>query len=274
MRGQPLWTSEWIVCGFFAYLVVLARVRPMRGRTRGRIVLVSLVCVGLVVMLSQLLPLPSLRIAREWLATIYLLHAYWLCGLFYRGPMLRLEDHLLAIDQWLFSQGRLSALLSRCPRLALAYFELAYLMAYPLVPLSFGAFIALGGRAETDRFWTAVLLAALVCYGMLPWIQTRPPREIERVDPVDGRGLAVRRLNLSLLHHASVRVNTCPSGHAATASAAALAVMTASMPVGVAFAVVAVSIVIATVVGRYHYTVDSVLGTAVGVTAWWIAFRW
>ncbi len=273
MRGQPLWTSEWIVCGFFAYLVVLARVRPMHGRTRGRIVLVSLVCVGLVVMLSQLPLLPSLRVTREWISAIYLLHAYWLCGLFYRGPMLRLEDRLLAIDRWLFRQGRLSAFLSRGPRLALVYFELAYLMAYPLVPLSFGAFIALGRRAEADRFWTAVLLAAVACYGMLPWIQTRPPREIERADLVDGRGLTVRRLNLSLPHHASVRVNTFPSGHVATATAAALAVMTASMPVGAVVAVVAISIVIATVVGRYHYAIDSVLGTAVGVAAWWIAFR-
>ena len=273
MPGQPLWTSEWIVCGFFAYLVVLARVRPMRGRTRGRIVLVSLVCVGLVVMLSQLRPLPSLRIAREWLPTIYLLHAYWLCGLFYRGPMRRLEDHLLAIDQWLFRQGRLSPSVSPGRRFVLSYFEVAYLMAYPLVPLSFGVFIALGRRGEADSFWTAMLLASLVCYGALPWIHTRPPRAIERVDPFGGHGLAVRRLNLSLLHHASVQVNTLPSGHAATSVAAALAVLTASVPVGLVVGIVAISIVLATVVGRYHYAIDSALGTAVGVTAWWIAFH-
>ena len=273
MPGQPLWTSEWIICGFFAYLVVLARVRPMRGRTRGRIVLVGLVCVGLVVMLSQLRPLPSLRVAREWLPTIYLLHAYWLCGLFYRGPMRRLEDHLLAIDQWLFRQGRLLPSVSPGRRFVLSYFEVAYLMAYPLVPLSFGAFIALGHRGEADRFWTAMLLAALVCYGALPWIQTRPPRAIERAHPFGGHGLAVRRLNLSLLHHASVQVNTLPSGHAATAVTAALVLLTTSVPVGASVAVVAVSIVFATVVGRYHYAVDSVLGSAVGVMAWWIAFR-
>ena len=64
-----------------------------------------------------------------------------------------------------------------------------------------------------------------------------------------------------------------PSGHAATSVAAALAVLTASVPVGLVVSIVAISIVLATVVGRYHYAIDSALGTAIGVTAWWIAFH-
>ena len=31
--------SEWIVCGFFAYLVVLARLFPVSGRRRARVLL-------------------------------------------------------------------------------------------------------------------------------------------------------------------------------------------------------------------------------------------
>ena len=41
--------------------------------------------------------------------------------------------------------------------------------------------------------------------------------------------------------------------------------------VGAPVLVVAASIVLATVLGRYHCTVDSLLGTALGVGDWWVA---
>jgi hypothetical protein len=43
------------------------------------------------------------------------------------------------------------------------------------------------------------------------------------------------------------------------------------MPIaGVVFLVLAASIAIATVVGRYHYVVDSVLGVIVAAGAWYL----
>ena len=55
--------------------------------------------------------------------------------------------------------------------------------------------------------------------------------------------------------------------------AAALALTSASASVGVLMLIVAASITAATVLGRYHYTVDSVLGVLVGWLGWWIGFR-
>ena len=74
-----LWVTEWIVLGFFAYLILLARVFPLSSRQRLRVLAVGLVCAGLAVMLSQLRLSPILRVARDWLPAMYLLQGYWLC---------------------------------------------------------------------------------------------------------------------------------------------------------------------------------------------------
>ena len=268
-----LWTTEWIVCGFFAYLVVLSCVRPLAPGSRRRVLLVGIVCIVLAAMLSQLRPSPSLRIVREWLPGIYLLQGYWLCGLFFRRPMLRVEQRLLAIDAWLLDQAGVRRVASRTPRLVASWFELAYLLAYPFVPVGFGLFLALGQGERVDAFWTAALLAAFACYGLLPWIQTRPPRSLAAERPIWIPHLRLRRLNAAVLQRMSVQVNTCPSGHAAAAVAVALAVASAGAPAaGGAFLLVAASIVVATVLGRYHYALDSLLGGVIGIGAWWIAF--
>ena len=269
-----LWVSEWIVCAFFTYLIVLARMLPLPGRHRLRVLAVGLVCAGLAVMLSQLRLSPILRIARDWLPAIYLVQGYWLCGLFFRRPMIAVEQRLIDIDRVLFRIAHVSDFLARGPKLVLEYFELTYLLVYPLVPISFGLFIWLGFRASADVFWTAILIAGYGCYGVLPFVQTRPPRTFEEHrSPLAGRRLMFRRVNLAVLNMGSVQVNTFPSGHAAVAGAGALAVVSASASVGAVMLVVAASISIATVLGRYHYTVDTILGAMVGGLAWSIGFR-
>ena len=262
--------SEWIVCGFFAYLVVLARVQPLSAGRRSRVLAVGLVCIGLVVVLSQLrLQLP-MRIARDWVPCVYLLQGYWMSGLFFRRPMPAIEDRLLRLDGRLLGAVRLDAVVGRTPVPVLELLELAYLCAYPFVPITLGLLYDAGLRGEADQYWTAVLLAAFACYGLLPWIQTRPPRDVEPPGAMDRRGLALRRLNRTVLDRASVQVNTFPSGHAATAVAAALAAGRLLPDLLVPLVATAGAIALSTVVGRYHYAADTVLGVAVGAGAWWI----
>lgn len=268
-----LWTSEWVVCGFFAYLVVLSRVRPLAAGARRRVVLVGLVCIALVLMLSQLRPSPSLELLREWLPAVYLLQGYWLCGVFYRRPMPQVERRLLAVDTWLFGGGRLGRLVARTPRIVCSCFELAYLLAYPLVPAGFGLFVALGQRARADDFWTAALVASFACYGMLPWIQTRPPRALTMRGPLCSPYPVLRRLNGAVLRRLSVQVNTLPSGHAAASTAVGLAVWSASAAAGAVLLGIAAGIAVGTVLGRYHYATDSLSGVLVGALGWWVAFH-
>ena len=263
--------SEWIVCAFFAYLIVLAWIFPLSGRRRARVMLVGLVCVGLVVMLSQLRLRLPMRVARDWVPALYLVEVYWLCGLFFERPMRAVEDRLLQLDERLFAFTRLAALVRRAPRALLELLELAYLCAYPFIPATLGLLYAAGQRAEADRFWVAVLVASFGCYGILPWLQTRSPRSIEPAGPIDQRPLALRRLNMAVLGRVSVQVNTLPSGHAATAVAAALVVGELRPDLLPVLVAVALAIALATVVGRYHYTLDTVLGLAVGIAGWWLS---
>ena len=270
---RQLWITEWIVCGFFLYLIVLSRLQPLGSGRRRRVLLVGLVCIVLAVMLSQLRPSPSLRVIRDWVPAVYLLQGYWVCGLFFRRPSLGMERRLLAFDTWLFERSGLRRAAARAPRLVASWFEATYLLAYPFVPVGFGVFLALGHRGRADEFWMAPLIAGFTSYGMLPWIQTRPPRALAGDRPLWMPHLALRRLNTTVLQRMSVQVNTCPSGHAATSVAVALSIVAAGAPTtGAGFGIVAASIVAATVLARYHYTIDTLLGLAVGIAAWGIAY--
>ena len=262
--------SEWIVCGYFAYLLVLSRIQPLPATRRNRVLAVGAACVGLVLVLSQLrLQLP-MRIARDWAPCVYLLQGYWMSGLFFRRPMPAVEARLLRLDRRLLAGIRLDAAVARTPAPVLQLLELAYLSAYPFVPITLGLLYGAGLREHADSYWTAVLLAAFACYGLLPWIQTRPPRAIEPPGAMERRRLAFRRLNHAVLDRASVQVNTFPSGHAATAVAAALATARFLPDLLAPLLAAAGAIAVSTVVGRYHYAADTVLGVAVGVAAWWL----
>jgi hypothetical protein len=271
---RQLWITEWVVCGFFFYLIVLSHVRRLSLARRRRVLLVGLVCIALALMLSQLQPSPALRIVRDWVPAVYLLQGYWMCGLFFRRPALGIERRLLAFDTWLFERSGLRRAAARAPRLVASWFEATYLLAYPFVPVGFGVLLALGHRDRADEFWLAALIAGFTCYGTLPWIQTRPPRALAGDRPLWMPHLVLRSLNATVLRRMSVQVNTCPSGHAATSVAVALTIVAAGggIVVGAGFLLVAASIVAATVLARYHYALDTLLGLAVGVLAWGIAY--
>ena len=263
--------SEWIICGYFAYLVIVAGVLRLPGRRVLRVLVVSLVCTGLIVSLSRLRPSPSLRLARDWLPALYLLQGYWLSAQYYTRPMPQVEQALLRFDQWLLTYARIPTLVTRAPRVLLEYLELAYLSCSALVPAGVGVLYAAGLRSHVDRFWTSVAIALLGCYGALPWIQTRPPRGIERDGgnaELDRRDLLFRRLNLLTLRHASIQVNTIPSGHTAGSLAIALVVADVQPLAGAVCLVIALSITVASVVGRYHYAADAGLGLVLGFAAW------
>ena len=136
--------------------------------------------------------------------------------------------------------------------LFLVAFELAYVLVYPVIPAA-AATLALGGHADaTPHFWSIVLLAEFVSYGVMPWLQTRPPRAIEVVADANAAPSVIRRFNALILDRGSIHANTIPSGHAAGAVAAALAVVDVMPFAGVCSLLLAAAIVAATVLGRYH----------------------
>ena len=203
---------------------------------------------------------------------LILLLGYWLSGLFFVAPDHRIERWLQRIDDRLLVHTGVHRWFQRTPRIVGEYLELSYVLVYVMLPAGAVTMLLAGKAADVPRFWAAVLAAEFACYGMLPWIPTRPPRSLEASPTQSGPASHVRRLNLGIATRASIQVNTLPSGHAAGAVATALCVATSVPQAGALFAAVAASIVIATVIGRYHFLVDSVLGALVGGVAWALVF--
>lgn len=249
---------ESIALGYVTYLAVVAVSARRFRRARGPTLAIAFAAWTVWAMTRHAPRSLSIEIL---VPAACLLAGYWLSGLFFVAAMTRVERWLLRVDERIgFSRGN-------CPRLLRDYFELAYVLVYAVVPA--GAItLAIGGHADAvPRFWSVVLLAEFVSYAMLPWVQTRPPRAIEALPAVVSSS-SLRRFNLAVLGRASIQVNTLPSGHAAGAMATALAVTSVMPAAGVVFLVLAVSIAIATVMGRYHYVVDSVLGIVVAIGGW------
>jgi membrane-associated phospholipid phosphatase len=261
--------SEWLAVAYFAYLGLLALTRPAMT-ARGRALMVVAVILTVIFFLPFTLPPGSTReVVRDWLPAGYLLAGYWLSGLYFVAPMPRVERRFLQVDRFLYRNG-LASFVARTPWIGLDLLEFAYLSCFIFVPSGMLILALTGHAASADRFWTIVLAGEFGSFGVLPWIQTRPPRDVEPPDPINTRGLIVRRLNLYMCGTTSIGWNTFPSGHVAGALAAALAVSevvpAATVPMFVAAALIAVS----TVVGRYHYAVDAIAGALLTLSVWGI----
>jgi hypothetical protein len=198
---------------------------------------------------------------------LLLLCGYWLSGFFFRDPQQWLERALLESDRRLFRGWGLAHALQASPVWLVEIFEASYAAVYVLIAA--GALVAAqAGIAATSYYWTVVLACQFVCYGALPWLRSRPPRALE---PADGPAAAAgmrregpfRRLNVAILDRASVQANTLPSGHVAGAFAAALGVLPVSTTAAGIFVVIAALIMVAAVIGRYHYAIDCVAGLSV-----------
>lgn len=197
---------------------------------------------------------------RDWWLLLVLPLAYWTPAPLAGSPNLRLEHWLLTVDRRL---GFATAHVPQRPVL-----EAAYLLVSPMVPAGLLAVIVSGGNASLREFWLSLLAAVLPCYGLLPVLPTRPPRAL-LVPPAGAPSTPspIRHVNVRFLAAFGIGWNTLPSGHAAAAAAVAVLVWRSGSPLWPVFAVLAAGIALATVRGRYHYAIDTVLGIALGLAA-------
>ena len=260
--------TQWphIAVGYATYLALLALAsrRFVKAR-RWAVLAAGAGWLGLLVATRSPIAVPPA--VQAVLALSVLLGGYRLSGCFFVQPMTAVEDWLLKIDERLLDRTGIRRWYRSAPAPVPQTLELAYLLVYAMAPAGAVLLLASGHADELDRFWATVLLAGFVAYGALPWIQTRPPRAV-RPDGEDGPAALLRRVNLAVLNGASIQVNTVPSGHAAVAFAVALAVRDVMPVAGGGLLGLASIIVVATVLGRYHYAVDSLLGVLVAFGAW------
>ena len=263
---------EWVAVGYYVYLLIVALVGRRFLKARIAVLAGTVVCCAVLGALSS----PRLGLSMDALTiaivvpTAVLLGGYWLSGLFFVSPMQRVEQWLMALDERLLRRPGILTAYQTSPRIVREFFEMAYVLVYAVIPAAV-ATLAIGGHRDAiPRFWTIVLLAEFSAYGMMPWLQTRSPRVLERSAGLIHPPSALRRFNAKILERGSIQVNTLRSGHAAGAVATALAVADAMPFAGFIFLTLAASIVAATVLGRYHYLVDSLLGIVMAAGAWYL----
>lgn len=259
------WTD--VTLAYAGYLVALAWLVPRFSQARPAAT--AALAVSLVLWWAWAPGSGPVAAALTWVVipSLALLGTYRVSGTFFVRPSPALERWLLAGDDWLLGRTGLLGAYGAAPLVVSECFELLYLLVYVVVPA--GATVLLIGEASEalGAYWTTLFLAEVTCYAALPWLQSRPPRTLEP-EPVTATAGPLRGLNLWFLRHGSIQVNTLPSAHAAGAIAAALSVHSAMPAAGVVFLLVGAGITLATVLGRYHYAVDSMLGLAVAGASW------
>lgn len=244
---------------FFVYCGALAAGHPRVRRTR-----VLFGCVAGMFSLGGWIAARPWPIAYDWiLPPIVLLVAYWTSGALFVAASPTAERRLAALDRRL----SIRAWSRRAPAPVAEFLELAYASVYPLIPVALAIHVTLTPNPDVGRFWSVILITDYVCFGVLPWVQTRPPRALEPGAPWHS---SFRRVNEQLLGVASIGANTFPSGHAAEALAAALLAIGAPGPLVAFMLFVAVAIGAGAVFGRYHYAADALAGYAVALIVWYV----
>jgi membrane-associated phospholipid phosphatase len=253
-------SSEWIAFLYFLYLAVVCWLRPLPTTRRLFVTVTSLVLMGAIGTVAAF----AASFVRDWTPLVYVTAGYYLTGRLFVGPSTVLEAWLRAWDRRLL--GDPARRFARWPWWIVAYLDIVYMFCFLLLPGGFAALAATGRSSLANHYWTMVLAADLGAFAPLSVFQTRPPWMLEEAAALpDG---SVRRLASYMVRNATIRVNTFPSGHVAVSLAAALAVR-GSMPLtGGLLLVLAASVSLACIVGRYHYVVDVLAGAVLAGGVW------
>ena len=253
-------SSEWVAFVYFVYLAGACWLRPLPGARRLLVTAASGALLAAIWVVASAAP----SIVRDWTPFLYVSAGYYLTGRLFVKPSLALESWLLAWDRRLL--GDPAARFLSWPGWLVTYLEIVYVLTFLLLPGGLAALVVTGRSALANHYWTLVTAADFLAFGSLSVFQTRPPWALEPKPVLAER--SVHRMAAYMVRHATIGVNTFPSGHVAVSLAVALAVI-GSMPLtGAILLVLAVSISIACVVGRYHYAVDVMTGAMVAAVVY------
>jgi membrane-associated phospholipid phosphatase len=250
---------------FFAHIAVAAVVRRrMPAGRRAAAGIGAVVAAAAIVAIAQ----AGRSAVREWAPVAYILAAYYLAGRTFFQPMPRVESWLADLDRRIL--GNPSTAFRGWPAIVRSLLDIAYIGCFLVVPAGLLLLAGAGHRDQAEHYWTLVMGAELGAFATLPYLQTRPPWVLERLDERDGRA------SVSFMKHATTHANTLPSGHAAGSLAVGLAVVEALPAAGMALLALAIVISVSAVVTRAHYVVDVVTGAALAGAVWWLAraFGW
>jgi len=256
-------SSELLPLAYFTVCAALSWLRPLPVARRLQITVISAAMAAVICAVAQ----QGSAVVRDWAPLVSILAGYYVSGRFFVTPSLAVERWLMSWDRRLL--GDPSTRFARWPRGVLAYLDIVYMGCALLVPAGFAILAARGRSDLADHYWTIVMAAEFGAFAPLAVIQTRPPWLVERKTVLADR--AVHRAASRMVEHLTIRANTFPSGHVAGSLAVAFALIDTMPVTGVALLMLAASIGVATVVGRYHYVIDGIAGAALAVAVWTIA---
>jgi membrane-associated phospholipid phosphatase len=203
-------------------------------------------------------------LVRDWAPAFYVLVGYFQSGLLFVSPSPAFEEWLVRWDDRIL--GDSISHFKRWPAWLRAYLDLIYVLCFLIVPAGFAVLLLTGHGGLADRFWTVVLATEFGAFAPLAIVQSRPPWALE---PRSGeRRAGTHDFASAFVRHATIGANTFPSGHAGASLAVALTVMDVVPWAGLILLVIASSISVACIVGRYHYVVDVAAGLVLAAAAW------
>jgi membrane-associated phospholipid phosphatase len=253
-------SSEWIAFLYFVYLATVCWLRPLLASRRLFVTGVSVALATAIQAVAMWAP----PMVRDWTPLLYVTVGYYLTGRLFVGPSGALESWLRAWDRRLL--GDPTRRFARWPGWLVSYLDIVYMSCFLLLPGGFAALAVTGHARLANHYWTMVLAADLGAFAPLSVFQTRPPWMLEQTPVLADT--SVRRLASYMVRHATIRVNTFPSGHVAVSLAAGLAVIAAMPLTGAILLVLAASVSVACIVGRYHYAVDVLAGAVLAGGVW------
>jgi membrane-associated phospholipid phosphatase len=207
----------------------------------------------------------TVAILRDWWPLSWILIGYWAMGWFASPPLGALQSELVSLDRLLLNNANLQGLIEAAGSFFPAMLETMYLLLYAIPPLCLAILYACGERSQAPRFLLLVFAGTFTAYALLPYFPVISPRvAFPSADLPHYNGMA-RTVNTWLLDHLDISTGVLPSGHVAVAfsSALALADVFRARPWFGRCALGAAGLVfLATVYGRYHYSVDGLISIA------------
>ncbi|MSV35826.1 MAG: phosphatase PAP2 family protein [Bryobacterales bacterium] len=249
-------SSEIFIIAYFIYVAFVALfLLPSSWPAWTLAVCVALVVVGISRIGSVL---------RDWTPLAFALVAYREMDLF---SVLAHDRHLENIwvswDRWVLDEIYLRAAIESLGWLMPFYFELCYLLVYSIGAVALTALLLNGRRDQVDRLWLAYLAGTLGAYALFPFFPSDPPRTIFPNSDLPNAITLPRQLNLLIVGGYGIHSSVFPSAHVSSALSAAWG-LHATLPqrpwISRCMALYGLSVGVATVYGRYHYTVDAVAG--------------
>ena len=260
-KRPPLRSCEKVVLGYFTYLPCLGLIRRLNT---GPLLVLACIPVALwaVWQAQGRSNRKSVEIARDWWPLALILVGYWAMGWFATSPRVVLEGELVRLDRLLLYDAHLEAVIEAAGPFFPALLETIYLLLYAIPPVCLGILYACGGRPRAPQFLLIVFAGTFATYALLPYVPVISPRlAFPGVDLPHYNGIA-RGITIWLQDRFDISTSVLPSGHVSVAFSSALG-MLAVLPrrpmVGRCALGLAALIYLATIYGRYHYSVDGLI---------------